>query len=398
MESGEVLNSRYELVRRLADSRALEVWVGRDLSHGQEVAIKLLRRHGGLRAQADVAARFKEEAARLADVDEPHIAALYDFKSDTTSDGPVEYVVSELVRGRTLAEVTRDVLPTLPKVVALTEQILLALRAAHNRDVVHRDLNPANIVIEDSGNVKVLDFGVALLSDTAEMDDLNADVPLPAAPEQATSGPQDTGVDVYALGCVMYEMLTGTAPFGRDPEPGQLLWSTMHAVPAPPSNFRPTVPAELDKLVLRLLAKDPKHRPESVEAVLNSLRRFTPETPASPATLSADPVRSGGYYTPESLVAEAVSDAYQSMRRDLVDAASRREMDPALGSGAMLVRAEGDSLPSDPEPSVADEDAAPAAATLNDALARLFLRLGPPPESAEKETEPVGSDGGGARG
>ncbi|MEU2951047.1 serine/threonine-protein kinase [Streptomyces xanthochromogenes] len=391
MQSGEVLNSRYELVHRLTDSRALEVWSGRDLSQGRDVAIKLLRHHRVPRVQTALAHRFRDEVARLADVDEPHIAALYDFKSDTTSEGTIEYVVSELVRGRTLAEETRNALPTLPKVLSFTEQILFALRAAHSRDVVHRDLNPANIVIDDSGNVKVLDFGVALLRG-----DLGADIPLHAAPEQITSGQLDSGSDVYALGCVMYEMLTGTAPFGGGTEPSQRWWSTVHDAPAPPSKLRPAVPAELDTLVLQLLAKDPTDRPSSAEAVLSVLHRFTPEAPTSPAQVNMEAARSITHHM--RVAAEAASDAYRSLRGEMADAASQREMDrdPVLGSGVALVGAY--HLTSRSELHAMDEDAAPAAATLDEALARLFLRLGPPPESAEMEIAPVGSDGGGAQG
>ncbi|MYV68903.1 protein kinase [Streptomyces sp. SID2131] len=396
MESGEVLNGRYELVERLDDSRAREVWAGRDLSHGREVAIKLLRRREGTGARTDLAARFKNEVERLAAVGEPHIAPLYDYRSDTTSDGPVEYVVSELVHGRTLAEETKDVLPPLPKVLSFTVQILLALRAAHSENIVHRDLHPANIMIEDSGHVKVLDFGVSLLNDTRFVEDLDAGIPVYLAPEQFTSGALDRGADVYALGCVMYEMLTGSTPFDRGLKRGQLQWSTVHDLPAPPSKFRPSVPAELDQLVLRLMATDPKDRPGSVEDVLNVLRRFTPEAASNSGKHDEDSARNGRHYTPQSVVDRIASDVYRDLHSGIIDMASVREMDPSLSIGLEFGSVEPAPSPLDPEPY--EEDAASAAASLDEALARLFLRLGPPPELAEMEITSMGSDGGGAQG
>ncbi|MEV6551083.1 serine/threonine-protein kinase [Streptomyces sp. NPDC051597] len=401
MESGEVLNGRYELVRRLEDSRGLEVWAGRDLTRGQDVSIRLLRRRAESRARTELAARFQVEAARLAALDESHIAPLYDYRRGTTSDGPVEYVVSKLVHGRTLAEETKEALPTLPQVLSFTVQILHALHAAHSRDVAHLDLNPANIVIEDSGNVKVVDFGVARLDDTRAGADLDTESLISAIPEQAAAGDLDRSVDVYALGCVMYEMLTGAAPFGQGDEQGGRPRRAIDAVPEPPSTFRPAVPAEVDQLVLRLLAKDPKDRPRSAEAVLGLLRRFMVEAFPDPGFSSPASAEGDVDVTVlKNALQQVASDTYRSVRAEMLDTENSREVDPVSGTGMVLFQAQQSmsSPPPSPEPYDADEDAAPAAATLDEALARLFLRLGPPPESAEREIQPVGSDGGGAQG
>lgn len=270
-----LIAERYELVEVLGRGGMAQVWRARDLRLDRAVAVKILDRHAS--GEADAAARFEREAHAAARISHPNIVATYDY--GTENDQP--YLVMELVDGRSL----QDLLATGPLPVAdavrIAGQTCAALDAAHRAGVIHRDIKPSNVIIAADGTVKVLDFGVARVRDA-----LSADLTRTAtvigtstymAPEQASGGTVDERTDLYALGCLMYATLTGAPPFTGD-NPMNVLYQHIHATPRPVREQRPDVPAELDRLIGSLLAKDPAARPPSAAAVQAALPDVTGDT------------------------------------------------------------------------------------------------------------------------
>jgi serine/threonine-protein kinase len=242
------------------------VWAGIDTRLDRPVAVKLL----------DVAAtldpslvQFLDREARLvAKLAHPNIVTVY----DVGRDGGVPYIVMELVEGEDLRRRLESVPLTGPQVISVAHQVCAALAAAHTAGVVHGDIKPDNIMLTRTGSVKVCDFGIARLIVTSPERAGRSSIAVGTseymAPEQATGGPIDARTDLYALGCVIYAMLSGRPPFYGDP--AQVLWQQVHQPPAPLAS-RPDVPPELGDLVSTLLAKDPADRPASAADVLTRL-------------------------------------------------------------------------------------------------------------------------------
>lgn len=220
----------------------------------------------------------------------------------------------ELVRGRSLAEELAQRLPTLPQALAWAEQIALALESAHGPEagVVHRDLKPGNVMVTYGGLVKLLDFGIARFledNDTHHTKLTGARMvgtPAYMAPEQCDGRPVDGRTDLYALGCLLYTMLTGRPPFTLERGLLQVMYQQVHEVPPPPSAYRP-VPAPVDRLVMDLLAKDPADRPADAADVVDRLRTLSralsaaaaPAAPAAGAPAGAGAAGAGAYVPTE---------------------------------------------------------------------------------------------------
>lgn len=262
MENGDVLAGRYRLERVLGRGGMGAVWLGRDETVlDRAVAVKVLHETS---ADPTTARRFQKEAATLAGLQHPGITVVHDAGSH---EGHL-FLVMELLHGADLARLTARHPQGLPldTVVGLSRQTAQALAAAHGRGVIHRDLKPANLFLQDDGRVKICDFGIARGTDTTStLTESGRVVGTPAymSPEQCQDLPLDTRSDMYALGCVMYELLTGEPPF----TPRQPLYALLrqHAeVPAPPvAGRRPDVPGRLADLVASLLAKSPRDRPDA---------------------------------------------------------------------------------------------------------------------------------------
>ncbi|WP_344407349.1 protein kinase domain-containing protein, partial [Dactylosporangium fulvum] len=247
-----VLDGRYEVGPILGRGGMAEVRRGFDRRLERPVAIKVLHR-AGLDDPA-MLTRFDREARTVARLAHPNIVAVHDVGTD---DG-VPYLVMELVEGRSLAEALAGGPLAVREVARVGTQVCDALAAAHAAGVVHRDVKPANILLSATGHVKVCDFGIARLPGAAQVHLTASATALGTtaymAPEQAASGQVDARADLYALGCVLFEMLTGRPPFTAD-TPVRVLWQHVHEQPAPVSALRPGVPPELDALVAALLAK-----------------------------------------------------------------------------------------------------------------------------------------------
>jgi serine/threonine-protein kinase len=245
------------------------VWSGTDIRLGRPVAIKVLTRS----ASADplMLRRLDEEARTLARLAHTNIVTVYDLGSQDD----VPYVVMELVEGDDLRQRLQRG-PMLPSdALRIAIQVCDALQAAHDAGIVHRDIKPDNVLLTRSGQVKVCDFGIARLQRAnqtrATGDGTTIGTALYMAPEQATHGHVDPRTDLYALGCVLHEMLTGQPPFTGD-DPMHVLWQHVHDTPAPVTSQRPDLPAGFDHVIEQLLAKNPDDRPARAADVRRQLQ------------------------------------------------------------------------------------------------------------------------------
>ncbi|MFE7559009.1 protein kinase [Kitasatospora sp. NPDC057500] len=286
---GRALNGRYELVEILGVGGMATVWRGVDHVLGRQVAVKVL--NGGLADDPRFAERFGREAQHAAMLVHPRIVMVFDSGVDQGSP----YIVMELVQGRSLAALLaqRPVLPV-EQAVGIAAAVCEGLAHAHAAGLVHRDIKPGNIMITDDGGVKVVDFGIARAGSSHNLTQTASVLGTAAylSPEQATASPLDGRTDLYAVGCVLTEMLTGAPPFTAE-TPVAIAYKHVGEQPLPPSARRPGLPPVLDAAVLRLLAKHPAARPADAVAARAELLACVPGlVPADPTTelLAAAPL------------------------------------------------------------------------------------------------------------
>ena len=267
-----MIDGRYRAEKRLGAGGMAEVWCAEDEVLGRRVALKLM---GGRFAEdPEFRERFRREAQAAAGMQHPNIVGVYD-RSEW--DG-TPYIAMELVDGKTLKELVTERGPLPPDVaVGLTEQVLRALGYAHRRGIVHRDVKPQNVIIDRDGQAKVADFGIARAGDTSEMTQAGAIVGTMQylSPEQAEGHPVDRRADLYSVGIVLYELLTGRVPFDGE-APISIAIKQINERPVPPGQLQPGIPPALEAVVLRALEKDPARRYQSAEefiAALEAARR-----------------------------------------------------------------------------------------------------------------------------
>jgi serine/threonine-protein kinase len=277
--SGQVVGGRYRLQQQLGRGGMASVWRARDTRLDRSAAIKLL--DPTWRGDPVALERLRREAHSVAGLDHQNIVGVYDF--DVADDAA--YLVMELVDGRSVSELlaAQGPLPV-EQAVSIGAQVCAALGAAHAAGVVHRDIKPSNILVSPTGAVKVCDFGIARLqraAGQAALTDTGAVVGTChyMAPEQATGGRVDGRSDLYAVGCVLYMMLTGAPPFSGT-NAMDILDLHLHEPPVPLSAHRDDVPAALDRLVAELLAKDSIDRPPTAWSVRDRLTAMGGRSPA----------------------------------------------------------------------------------------------------------------------
>jgi len=262
MAATRVLNDRYEVEATLGEGGMARVFRGTDRVLGRTVAIKVLA--GKYAGDDSFVARFRREAQAAAGLNHPNIVGVY----DTGDHGDMHYIVMEYVEGDTLADVLRRDGPMNPdRASVVAGEVATALQAAHDTGLVHRDVKPGNVMIDDENRVKVMDFGIARAAadDTLTQTGVVLGTASYLSPEQAQGLPVDARSDIYSLGCVLYEMLTGRPPFVGD-TPVSIAYKHVNEEPRPPSELNPSVPAHLDAAVRRSLAKDPHDRFPSADA------------------------------------------------------------------------------------------------------------------------------------
>ena len=261
----QVLGSRYRIVSHLAKGGMAEVYLGHDQLLDRQVAIKVLVPDEA--GDPTFVERFRREAQAAAGLNHHNVVSVYDFGQD----GGAYYIVMELVDGPTLRDIVRSDAPLDPaKVIEIGSEIAAGLAAAHQQDLLHRDMKPANVLLTRTGNVKVADFGIARAAHSARegltMPGAVVGTATYLSPEQAMGEPLDQRSDVYSLGMVLYEMLAGRTPFTGD-TPVAVAYKQVNEIPPPPSVYNPDVPPSLDGIVMRALAKDRGDRQQSAEGL-----------------------------------------------------------------------------------------------------------------------------------
>ncbi len=264
---GDVLVDRYELQSPLGRGGMAEVFRAHDRRLSREVAVKVLAPH--LLSDARSIERFDREARAAASLNHPNIVNVF----DAISDGDTHAIVMELVEGPTLADViSRDGQMPVDDAVRIAISIADALQAAHDRGLVHHDVKPRNVLFDSEGALKVTDFGIARAA-SSDITTIQGSPPY-LAPEQARGGRSDRRSDIYALGCVLFEMLAGRPPFDGDSSSAVVMQHIDAPVP-PLSRFRTGVPRDLEAVVTRALAKDPDQRYDSPAAMRADLTRLS---------------------------------------------------------------------------------------------------------------------------
>lgn len=264
---GLVGDGRYRLTHRLGRGGMAEVFAAEDVRLGRTVAVKLLR--SDLAEDPVSKARFTREAQSVAGLNHHAVVAVYDSGEDVVGGQTVPYIVMELVEGRTI----RDLLvnaeaPPPEQALIIVSGVLEALAYSHQHGIVHRDIKPANVIITNSGAVKVMDFGIARAlhgaQSTMTQTGMVMGTPQYLSPEQALGKAVDHRSDLYATGCLLYELLALRPPFTGE-TPLSVVYQHVQDIPLPPSEVSDAVPPELDGLVMRSLAKDPDDRFQSAE-------------------------------------------------------------------------------------------------------------------------------------
>jgi serine/threonine-protein kinase len=265
---GRTFDRRYVIERKLGSGGMADVYLAEDQELGRRVALKLLdERHA---SDEQFVERFRREAQSAAGLNHPSIVSIFDRGY---AEGTY-YIAMEFLDGRTLKELLVKNGPTpIPIAIDYARQILGALSFAHRNGIVHRDIKPHNIVVGSDGRLKVTDFGIAR-SGASQMTEAGSIVGTAQylSPEQARGAPVDPRSDLYSLGIVLYEMLTGKVPFTGD-TPVEIAMKHLSQVPDPPSKLRSDVPHDLDAVVMRALAKDPDQRYGSAEEMDADLAR-----------------------------------------------------------------------------------------------------------------------------
>jgi eukaryotic-like serine/threonine-protein kinase len=275
---------RYEILEIIGTGANSRVARAHDPMIGRLVAIKLLSPE---LAQGDARQRFLQEARVVGQLSHPSIITLHDMGIEESISTP--YLVMEFLNGQPLDRVLEKGSVPMPRACAWVAEVATALAAAHKKGVIHGDIKPANILITDEGRVKLMDFGMARLASRESAGSTLSGTPAYWCPEQIMGKPQDARSDLFSLGVVLYEMVTGRRPFDADSLQG-ICNRVLSSAALPPSQANSSLPAGFDALVARCLAKDPNTRYAAAETLANDLYPFARRKAAAPA--AAQPINS----------------------------------------------------------------------------------------------------------
>jgi tRNA A-37 threonylcarbamoyl transferase component Bud32 len=291
-EGPGMLGGRYELSEVLGHGGMAEVRKAHDLRLDRTVAIKMLR--SDLARDPTFQARFRREAQSAASLNAPSVVAVYDTGEDTLDGARVPYIVMEYVEGQTLRDLLRSGQRLLPnRALEISDGVLAALDYSHRHGIIHRDVKPANVMLTSTGQVKVMDFGIArAIADSGATITQTSNVLGTAqylSPEQARGEVVDARSDVYSAGCLLYELLANRPPFQGE-SPVAVAYQHVRENPAPPSTVNPDVTPDMDAIVMKALAKNPDNRYQTAAEMRADVQRaMQGATVAAPAVL-AEPV------------------------------------------------------------------------------------------------------------
>jgi serine/threonine-protein kinase len=278
-----VIDGRYQVIGHVGTGGMAEVYCAQDLQLGRKVALKVL--HERFAADAEFVERFRREASAAAGLQHQHVVSVYDRGEwDDTS-----YIAMEYVAGKTLKELVHDEGPLAPqRAVDLTVQILRAARFAHRRGVIHRDFKPQNVIVDDEDRAKVTDFGIARAgaSDMTQTGSIMGTAQY-LSPEQAQGHAVTARSDLYSIGIVLYELLSGRVPFEAEAAVTIALKQVSEA-PVPPSQINHSVTPELEAVVLRALAKDPADRFADADEFIAALEAAGSRIPSAAQIAAAE--------------------------------------------------------------------------------------------------------------
>jgi beta-lactam-binding protein with PASTA domain/predicted Ser/Thr protein kinase len=302
MTTPQHLSDRYELGEILGFGGMSEVHLARDVRLHRDVAVKVLR--ADLARDPSFYLRFRREAQNAAALNHPAIVAVYDTGEAETAAGPLPYIVMEYVNGVTLRDIVHTDGPMTPtRAIEVIADACQALNFSHQHGIIHRDVKPANIMISTTNAVKVMDFGIArALSDSGNSVTQTAAVIGTAqylSPEQARGDTVDARSDVYSLGCVLYEMLTGEPPFVGD-SPVAVAYQHVREDPVSPSRRYEGISPDLDAVVLKALAKNPENRYQTAAEMRSDLVRVHNGEPPEAPKILTEAERSSLMATPHS--------------------------------------------------------------------------------------------------
>ncbi|WP_030321272.1 Stk1 family PASTA domain-containing Ser/Thr kinase [Streptomyces flavochromogenes] len=304
MEEPRRLGGRYELGSVLGRGGMAEVYLAQDTRLGRTVAVKTLR--ADLARDPSFQARFRREAQSAASLNHPAIVAVYDTGEDYVDNVSIPYIVMEYVDGSTLRELLHSGRKLLPeRTLEMTVGILQALEYSHRAGIVHRDIKPANVMLTRTGQVKVMDFGIARAMGDSGMTMTQTAAVIGTAqylsPEQAKGEQVDARSDLYSTGCLLYELLTVRPPFIGD-SPVAVAYQHVREEPQPPSNFDHEITPEMDAIVLKALVKDPDYRYQSADEMRADIEACLDGQPVAAAAamgmgmgMTGAPAYGGGY-------------------------------------------------------------------------------------------------------
>ncbi|MEV0187215.1 serine/threonine-protein kinase [Kitasatospora purpeofusca] len=420
VSNDHVIAGRYELVELISEGIG-QVWVAHDRALDRTVALKLLDER---ELPAAAPSLFEREAETMLKLRHLRIPEIYDSGTGVDRHGrPIRYIAMEHISGLPVSHLIARMAP-LPTIAtaALADSIAEVLQGIHSAGVIHRDIKPSNIILDNSGNATLIDFGLSIISGRPDPIDGIAGTVRYMAPEQISEVPVDSSADIYSFGVILYQLLTGNVPFGDRASEFEMLRSKVNEPPEIPSILRADIPETLESLVMAMLDRHPHDRPR-LSDIRNSLQPFLREYPDAklgfdvvmreieelPSDYSVPQVERtltgslasvsfvGSRWLGESLVGESRINNITGRRSPEDVRALRSQAALLWHGGRQRVREAESRILTTSDPFELDEEVEAAHDNIDSSLARLFMRLGPPPEPAASDFVNLGSDGGGAR-